>query len=862
MDRSSAHPPTWHRSRRAAIWRWSINSPTSIRSGAILYELLAGHPPYMPDGQETTPAQVLTAVQESDADFGLTGKTPGGSELAAICAKAMARERGARYATALDLARDLQAYLDGRVVRAHESGALAAARKWVLRNKALAATGFATAASIVAGLAAVAIIQTKSKNKVEGALAQETAAKESAIKTLADSFLNSGIYEGDADRPDRAALWFAEAARLNPAGSELAALNRARAAEFTYAAAAPVRALQGSKDRTAALDFSGGGRYLLRATIKREIELFDLETERRLALPHPVTAAAFLPGDPRLAVSASPGMVEILALPGFESLQTIRMGEAIGPITGLGISDDGTLMFVGADASYLWNLADGRMESDAIPAFPNLACAATFSPSKRELAANSWRGQNDHYTFSRDRPSDGWVLLKGGASHGELDRANPNAGFPMLPDGSGFIHLLSQTINREGYAPRKFGGRQFNGIAISGDGRLVAAASFEALIQVWEIEAPPRHWFIPQPIAGPIRPVFSPDGKRVLPTGLRCESSLDSARNNLVATRAYDLASGREAGSLCDAGAPILDASFSPDGGMLAFAAGHAERTRETMFLGDGSAGQIQLWDWQNGTRLGEPIPMPSEPRTVRFHPSGDWLAVACAGHHIMRIDLESRAVTQLFRGGGRRTNHGGNNHESYYGPGRVAFASGGDYLLAWDIGDAAYVWDVNRGDFAFPPIGTGSSPNAMAVRGDTLLTTGLFTHDQFGWFRSLSSGEILDAGIQKRLDINAGALDQSGDLLLLSGLGNFLAIHQWRLPGSPPACPDIAVGTRSWCDAEFLDPQPLVMAVASPDDQPPYAQIWDHRTGRALRPRFSPPGGYQVEFLEVAPGSAFAAAS
>ena len=60
------------------------------------------------------------------------------AELEAICEKAMAREKGARYATAAELGDELRAYLEGRVVRAHRTGALAELRKWVLRNRAVA----------------------------------------------------------------------------------------------------------------------------------------------------------------------------------------------------------------------------------------------------------------------------------------------------------------------------------------------------------------------------------------------------------------------------------------------------------------------------------------------------------------------------------------------------------------------------------------------------------------------------------------------------------------------------------------------------------------------------------------------------
>ena len=58
-------------------------------------------------------------------------------ELAAICVKAMSINPEARYASARDLADDLSAWFEGRVVQAHETGKLAQLRKWRERNRAL-----------------------------------------------------------------------------------------------------------------------------------------------------------------------------------------------------------------------------------------------------------------------------------------------------------------------------------------------------------------------------------------------------------------------------------------------------------------------------------------------------------------------------------------------------------------------------------------------------------------------------------------------------------------------------------------------------------------------------------------------------
>lgn len=125
--------------------------------GALLYHLLAREVPYVSNGERITHADVLARVVAgppralSEIDPNLP------AELVAICEKAMARERSERYPNMLALAADLRAFVEGRVVRAYETGAWAEARKWILRNRALAtAIAFAVLA-VVAGAVSFAL---------------------------------------------------------------------------------------------------------------------------------------------------------------------------------------------------------------------------------------------------------------------------------------------------------------------------------------------------------------------------------------------------------------------------------------------------------------------------------------------------------------------------------------------------------------------------------------------------------------------------------------------------------------------------------------------------------------------------------
>lgn len=103
-------------------------------AGAVLYHLLAGRVPYA-DSASTGPHDVLSAVRAGPPPpfDRKAGAIP--AELAAICAKAMARERERRYQSMMALANDLRAWLEGRVVGAYRTGPVAHLVKWSARQR-------------------------------------------------------------------------------------------------------------------------------------------------------------------------------------------------------------------------------------------------------------------------------------------------------------------------------------------------------------------------------------------------------------------------------------------------------------------------------------------------------------------------------------------------------------------------------------------------------------------------------------------------------------------------------------------------------------------------------------------------------
>jgi tetratricopeptide (TPR) repeat protein len=184
-----------------AAGRWDVLGPASdvYGLGAVLYALLTGRPPIADD---TWPA-MQQRIQRGDyaAPRQVNSAVP--RPLEAVCRKAMALDPAARYASALDLAADVQHWLADESVTAYREPASARAWRWVRRHRTAVATAATLLAAVAVGLAVTAGLVWREKertaaefNRAEGERRRAEAEKERAEANFGVAWnLTTGLAE-------------------------------------------------------------------------------------------------------------------------------------------------------------------------------------------------------------------------------------------------------------------------------------------------------------------------------------------------------------------------------------------------------------------------------------------------------------------------------------------------------------------------------------------------------------------------------------------------------------------------------------------------------------------------------------------
>ncbi|MCI0465310.1 MAG: hypothetical protein L0Z62_50960, partial [Gemmataceae bacterium] len=400
-------------------------------------------------------------------------------------------------------------------------------------------------------------------------------------------------------------------------------------------------------------------------------------------LPHPrgVLSLAFSPSGRRLATAGNDGLGRVFAVQAGE-----QAGESLFPpvphntgragFAPVFVHGDDEVLTVDAARVVSWRDAATGKLLRLLPSAPTRIQLIRLCPRGRQLAV-LWDGLGRFWDLSNPKePQE----VRSGDLFAPRDVTFDPAGQVVLiaqedgriglwPSDRDLLNIWNHTLwtaphevirHPAGVLACRFAPLADGFVTVQTDGQVV----------VWQL--PPREPLAYVcPTGGTTRVHLSPDGARMLPSGV-------SYRNGtLRTTRVHDTATRRPLGPALDPGGLVLDAVFSPDGESVAIASSAATEPAPRLWPAvrpNSPAGSVQVWNWRTGERRFAPVAMPTEPRGLAFSPDGTLLAVACANGGLALLrSADGQVVHRLDTG--QRWNQDANE---WHANGLVRFAPDG----------------------------------------------------------------------------------------------------------------------------------------------------------------------------------------
>ncbi|MEX2120574.1 MAG: serine/threonine-protein kinase [Pirellulales bacterium] len=578
--------------------------------GAILYELLAGRPPFL----EETPLDTLLAVRTAEpvAPSLLNARLP--RDLETISLKCLEKDPGRRYATARAVAEDLGRYLQGEPIQARPISTARRAVRWCRRNP----LWFALAATVFLALFSVAGVATTAWLTTAAALAEVEESRDKQFRIARELRRERNSTESHLHLSRTHRVWqaiengsLAEAEQLLELQVPPAGKSDRRGWEWGYLNSLLRQfelSLAGHSATVHGVAWSPDGRRLASIGADRTLRVWDAAARRELwATDHPDAplAVAFSPFDDRLATSSVGGTIRI-----FHAATGALVDE---------LRDGGTV-----SRAVAWSQNAARIavaEHDAVIVWDVAARAVT-----RRLQGHSERV--NHVNWS---PDGNWIASAGDDGTVRIWNADGD-GEQVLQGPGGWVNATAWSADGGRLAAVTQNGelRVWDLVNRIGGGGLSAAEAFTRLAGQSEV------------LAGVD---WSPDGRHLVTGGSSKMLTIwDADGNPLAQLRGHHQA--------------VSGLAWRPDGGRIASAS---------------ADGTIKIWK-AGRQPPGAPLARGASPvRHAAWSPDGRWIAWRDRRHH-NRLGCSSEPAATIDRrnsDGGHRRGMASQRHAARPGPGR-----------------------------------------------------------------------------------------------------------------------------------------------------------------------------------------------
>jgi WD40 repeat protein len=607
--------------------------------GAMLYEMVAGRPPFTADSRYG----VMRQIVEDDPvrPRALTPSVP--ADVETVCLRCLAKEPERRYQSAQELADDLRRLLNGEPVLARPSSVLYRTKKRLMRNKA--ATAIA-ALAILGGIGLLTGWVVTLQRRTREAIAARNVAEQR--EGIARRHLYAAQMRQVHDAWEQGAvanvLRLLDGLRPRPGQEDVRGFEWSAYWGFCHAERL---ALRGHTDGVNAAAFSPNGRMLATASWDKTIKLWDAATGTELTTlrghAHQVACVAFSPDGARLASGGG----AYLAAGGEVKLWDISSRKAVADLKGLNgrvmavaFSPNGEVLAAGGQDPVvkLWD-SQGRQELGTLRHGGGVLCLA-FSADSKTLAVGAagpgyrpWEPSEIALWEVADRKKLG--TLRG---HRAMVQ-----GLAFLADGK---TLLSASFDgtmktwdvarQKELASRADRSQTLYSLALSPNGRLLAAAGASrdsGEVKLWDVARLEPVATVRGHTGVALGVAFSPDSRTLATASADRSARLWTLTDSGELEDKHILARGRRCG--------IRAMAFSSDGKTLV--TGSSDET-------------VKLWDTASGGEVAALRGHTGGVNAVALLPKQNLLATAADDGSVVLWDLAARQPRSTLRHGAEVT--------------------------------------------------------------------------------------------------------------------------------------------------------------------------------------------------------------